>query len=327
MQLIAGALLALCVAGLGYLALAVQRTVAFGERRRRSAVPTDFTPPVTVLKPLCGDEPDLYENLCSFCDQDYPDFQVVFGVRDASDPAAAIARRVGERFAERDTMLVSDDRVRAPNLKMSNVLNMIAHAKHDIIIVADSDVRVDRSYLRFVAAPFARESVAAVTCLYRGVARDGPEGPVLATLAPELGVMFVNEQFAPSVLVAVALSRMDFCLGATMAVTRSALEEIGGFAAIASHLADDQMLGRLVRSRGHGVELSSYVVETTVCDPDLRHLWEHEVRWARTMHAARPWGYSFSFITFALPLAAAFALVSRGSVLGPRCSALPSCCA
>jgi ceramide glucosyltransferase len=305
MPAIAGILLCSCIAGCCYLALALQRTLAFGRPRRRGAARTKYAPAVTILKPLCGDEPDLYENLCSFCDQDYPSFQVVFGIRDASDPAATVARRVRERFAQCDTALVVDDRVHAPNLKMANVLNMAACAKHDIIVVADSDVRVDRSYLSSVVAPFADDRVGAVTCLYRGVARR-------PRLWSELGAMFVNEQFAPSVLVALALSPMDFCLGATMAVTRDALDAIGGFNAIASHLADDQMLGRLVRAQGRRVELSAAVVETTVCDPDVRRLWEHELRWARTMRAARPWGYSFSFITFALPLAIAYALVSPG---------------
>jgi ceramide glucosyltransferase len=122
--------------------------------------------------------------------------------------------------------------------------------------------------------------------------------------------MFVEEHFAPSVLVATALSPMDFCLGATMAVSRRALDAIGGFEAVGAYLADDQMLGRLVRECGFTVVLSSHVVETTVADHDLGSLWRHELRWAVTMHAARPLGYSFSFITYALPLACAFALTS-----------------
>jgi len=313
---IAVVVLGLCIAGCCYLALALQRTLTFARRRRGRAADTDYTPAVSILKPLCGDEPELDENLSSFCDQDYPNFQVVFGVRDASDPAAAVARRVSERFAQCDATLAIDDRVRAPNRKMANVIAMMAQAKHDIIIVADSDVRVDRSYLRSVVAPFADDGVWAVTCLYRGVPTNGSQDPLQQRprLWSELGAMFVNEQFAPSVLVALALSPMDFCLGATMAVTREALDAIGGFDAIASHLADDQMLGRLVCAHGRRVELSAAVVETTVCDPDLRRLWEHELRWARTMHAARPWGYSFSFITLALPLAIAYELVAPGTL-------------
>ncbi|HEV2037025.1 MAG TPA: bacteriohopanetetrol glucosamine biosynthesis glycosyltransferase HpnI [Candidatus Eremiobacteraceae bacterium] len=315
-SLVAFALLAASAAGVAYLALALQRTVAFGRRKARPHPLENFTPPVTVLKPLCGAEPELFENLSSFCDQDYPSFQVVFGVRDPDDPAADVARRVIERFPDRDLSLVIDNHVRAANLKMANVLNMTANAKHDILIVADSDVKVLRSYLRDVVAPFADERVGAVTTLYRAQPSASEGEHARAHPVPTLAAMFVNEHFAPSALVAVALSPMDFCLGATMAVTRKALESIGGFQAVASYLADDQMLGKLVRAQGLRVELAAHVVETTVVDADLPALWAHELRWARTMHAAQPLGYSFSFITYALPLAVLYALVDGSALVG-----------
>jgi ceramide glucosyltransferase len=301
--LLAGALLLAGAAGIAYLAFALRNTYAFGHRRTRQAAPNEFCPPVTIFKPLCGNEPGLFENLCSFCDQDYPRFQVIFGVRDAGDPGIAVARRVIERFPDCDLSLTIDDRTPGSNLKMASVLNMFPGAKHDIFIIADSDIRVDRAYLRSVVAPFRDPSVGAVTCLYRGE-------PFEATLPSRLGAMFINDQFAPSVLVALALSPADFCLGATMAVTRPALRAIGGFEAIASHLADDQMLGKLVRARGLGVELSSHVVENAVWESSFGGLWEHELRWARTMASARRAGYAFSFITYALPLCALYLLVS-----------------
>jgi len=306
--LIAGAFLAASVAGIAYLALALQRTVAFGRRGAGGLESTERTPPATILKPLRGLEPNLLENLSSFCDQDYHDFQVIFGVRDADDPVVAVAREVIARFPARDVGLVIDSRVHGSNLKISNLMNMMASAKHDIIIVADSDIAVDRSYVRSIVPSFANDDVGAVSCLYRGVAID--RGCVR-----ELGALFVNDQFAPSVLVAIAFSPMDFCLGATMAVTKKALGSIGGFAALASYLADDQMLGKLVRQRGLRVELCPAVVELSVGDPSFGELWDHEIRWARTMHAAQPWGFSFSFITYALPLAAGYALVSGNAAL------------
>lgn len=306
--LIAGAFLVATVGGIAYLALALQRTIAFGRRRRRGDTPTGFTPPVTILKPLRGLEPNLLENLSSFCNQDYPDFQVIFGVRDAADPAAAVAREVMGRFPTRDVGLVVDGRVHGTNLKMSNVINMMASAKHDVIVIADSDIAVDSAYLRSIATSFADDRVGAVTCLYRGE-------PSVSGYVCDLGALFVNDQFAPSVLVATAFSPMDFCLGATMAVTRAALESIGGFAAISSHLADDQILGKLVHQQGRRVELCSNVVELAVSDPDLRELWEHEIRWARTMHSAQPLGFSFSFITYALPLSLGYALVAGNVAL------------
>lgn len=295
------------VAGVAYLAFALRNTLAFGRRRMREIV-IDFTPPVTVFKPLCGDEPGLFENLCTVCDQDYPEFQTIFGVRDPADPAVEVARRVIGRFPQRDISLVIGGASQALNLKMASVLNMVPGAKHDILIVADSDVRVGTDYLRSLVAPFADPSVGAVTCLYRGE-------PFEATLASRLGAMFINDQFAPSALVAIALSPLDFCMGATMAVTRAALTEIGGFEAVASHLADDQMLGKLVRGRGYDVVLSSYVVANVVCERGFGGLWQHELRWARTMSSARPVGYSFSFITYALPMCVLALLVSGSSPL------------
>ena len=305
------ALLAASVAGCAYLAVAVGRTIAFARKR---ATPEN-TPeraafvPVTVLKPLCGDEPGLYENLASFCDQDHTSFQVLFGVRDARDAAVDVARRVIADFPNVDATLVIDDRVSVANRKISNVLNMMKEAKHPVLVVADSDVRVDRSYLRDVSAPFRDPQVGAVTCLYRAVPRNHLSNPRERNIA-DLAAMFVEEHFAPSVLVATALGPMDFCLGATMAVSRAALEDIGGFAAVGSYLADDQMLGRLVTERGLQVVLSSHVVATDVAEPDLAALWRHELRWAVTMHAARPLGYSFSFLTYGLVLALGYALVS-----------------
>ena len=301
--LFAGAFLVASIAGIAYLAFALQRTMAFGRRRMCRLESLDFTPPITILKPLCGAEPNLLENLSSFCNQDYPGFQVIFGVRDADDPAVAVTRQVIDRFPARDACLVIDDRIHGSNLKISNVINMMAKAKHDIIVVADSDIRVDPAYLRCVAAPFADEGVGAVTCLYRGIPTGGG-------YVRELGALFVNDQFAPSALVAIAFSPMDFCFGGTMGVTRAALEAMGGFAAISSYLADDQMLGKLVYKHGLRVELSSKVIELSVTDPNLRTLWEHELRWARTMHTAQPWGFSFSFITYALPLSLAYAALS-----------------
>lgn len=308
------ALMVASAAGIAYLAFALQRTLAFGRRRAQSILADDFAPAVSVLKPLAGLEPELFENLCSFCDQEYHEYQIIFGVRDAADPAAAVARRVIEQFPGRDVSLLVDARVRGTNFKIANVLNLIPLAKHDILIVADSDIRVDSSYLRSVVAPFANEQVGAVTCLYRGVPVE-PARP-LQTLSSELGAMFINDQFAPSVLVAIGLSPMDFCLGATMAVTRKALELLGGFEALSSHLADDRMLGKLVRDRDLRVELSSYVVENIVCERRPRGLWDHEVRWARTMSAARPLGYAFSFITYALPVSFMYLLVCTQAYLG-----------
>jgi ceramide glucosyltransferase len=280
-------------AGVGYLAFAAARLIGFS--RRRSQPCAQAQTGVTILKPLYGDEPELFENLCSFCEQDHERLQVIFGVQRDDDPAIRVVERVVQRFPERDLALVVDTRMRCQNRKIANILNMMERAKHEVIFVADSDTRVGPSYVSSVLAPFDDPDIGAVTCLYRGVSRSG--------LVSELGALFINDQFAPSVLVAIALSKMDFAFGATMAVRRSVLERIGGFAAVGTHLADDRMLGRRVHEAGFRVALSDYVVEHDVTEDDLKTLWAHELRWARTMSSARPAGYAFSVITYAVPLA------------------------
>jgi ceramide glucosyltransferase len=291
-------LLLAVLAAVAYTAFALVRIRVFAGRRERPAA----GPPVTVLKPLRGAEPGLYENLRSFCEQDYPVFQVVFGVRDASDPAIPVVERVMRDLPERDLALVVSDRVIGANLKISNLANMYGSAKHDRLVIADSDMRVGRDYLATVLAPLADPAVGVVTCLYRGRAAGGPWSV--------LGAMFINEWFLPSVLVARALAPGRFCFGATMAVRREALEAIGGFAALAPYLADDYVLGALMNARGLRVALSSYLVDDIVWEPDLAALFRHELRWARTMRTAQPLGYAMSFLTYSLVLSVVYLLVS-----------------
>ncbi len=285
-KILTGVLLAASVGGIAYLAAAIASVAAFSRRRAEPAA-GDF-PPLTVLKPVCGLEPGLRENLRSFCDQDYPAFQVIFGVRDADDPAIPVVRQVIREFPGLDPVLLVGGAPDAANLKVSNLVNMFPAARHDILVIADSDMRVDRGYLRAVAAAFGDPRVGAATCLYHGTPAAG--------LPSALGAMFVNDWFLPSVLVALSFQELRFCLGATMAVRREALAAIGGFEALSPYLADDYMLGDLVAGRGYAVRLSPYVVECVVAEPGFRSLLAHELRWARTVRACRPVGYAFSII-------------------------------
>lgn len=295
------ALFAASLAGAAYLLAAIRAVRAFS---RRSAGPSpEHSPPVTVLKPLCGLDPGLYENLRSFCDQDYPWFQVLFGIRDASDPAIPVVERVLREFPGLDAALVVDGRVRGKNLKVANLSNLFPRARHDFLVIADSDMRVDRNYLRAVMAPFGDPRVGAATCLYSGTPSPG--------LPSALGALFVNDWFFPSALVALALQELRFCFGATMAVRRDVLAEIGGFEALAPFLADDYMLGERVGRSGRRVALSPYVVESVVSEPDFKTLLAHELRWARTIRACRPVGHAFSFVgNGAVSLSALFLAVS-----------------
>ena len=286
------------LAGLAYLAVARRCVADFKARGRERS---DEQPSVTIFKPLYGEEPDLAENLSSFCQQDYADFRVIFGVADVDDPALAVAERVRASFPSRDIVVAVGGAQTAGNPKVANLLNMARDARGEIYVIADSDMRVDGKYLPTLVAPFADPRIGAVTCLYRARAANG--------LASALGAMYINAYFAPSALVAAAFQDVGFALGATIAVRRSILEEAGGFAALIPHLADDYALGQLTRASGHDIHLSRYIVENFVTEPSLNALLQHELRWARTIAAVQPAGYALSGITFPFTLALLYLLL------------------
>jgi len=257
---------------------------------------------ITIAKPLCGDEPQLQENLRSFCEQDYPEYEVIFAVASEDDPAAVVARRV---MRPNDRLIVARDRA-GSNGKVNSLVAIEREAKYPIIVVADSDIRVNRHYLRTVVAPFSDARVGGVTAIYAG--------RPTSTVASRLGAMYINEAFLPSVLVALALQPLDFFLGATMAVRREALQNAGGFAALADDLADDYMLGRKLRQAGYELRLANTIVETTVSERTLNDLLHREIRWSRTIRTVRPIGHFFTILT--MPLVwATIALLLRRSPL------------
>ena len=284
---------------LTYVAVAIGRMWRFGGREPLAGT---AGAPATILKPLCGDEPFLYENLRSFCDQEYPQFEVIFGVRDPADPAIPVVERVREEFPDLEIRLIVDDCVHGENHKASNLANMSGAAKYDLLVVADSDMRVDRGYLATVTTPLSDPRVGVVTCLYVG-------RPALNVWSA-LGAMFINEWFLPSVLVAQATTAMPLCFGSTMALRREVLDSIGGFLMLADELADDYVLGQRVAARGLRIVLSPHVVETVVAESSFRSLWWRELRWARTIRSIQPLGYALSFVTYAVPLALLHLLVS-----------------
>jgi len=252
-------------------------------------------PPVSILKPLCGAKSGSYENLRSFCLQDYPDFQIVFGVRDAYDPAVAAVRRLQGEFPALDLELVIDPRLHGANYKVSNLINILGRCRHDRLVLADSDIFVEKNYLAEVVAPLNDPSVGVVTCLYRG-------RPVFG-LWSRLGALFIDDWFAPSVWVAHLFGSRAFAFGATIAIRRDALAAIGGFESIADQLADDYRLAELTRRLGLRTVLSAQIVTTDVVEKDPRSLFEHELRWLRTIRSLHPLGFTFCFITFSLPVA------------------------
>lgn len=279
--------------------------IAAGKRIRSPPLAARDAAPVTILKPLCGAEPETYECLRSFCDQEYPQFQLVFGVCDSHDPVVAIVERLRREFPQHDLSLVIDRRQHGSSRKVSNLINMMALARHDFLVLSDSDVRVRRDYLAKVVAPLHDAGVGIVTCAYRGNPRPG--------LWPLLGSLFINEWFIPSVRVAAMAGSRSFAFGATIAVRRQVLASVGGFAPIADQLADDYRLGELTRRLGLRTVLSEVVVETCVAELSFGDLVRHELRWLRTIRALRPLGYGFSFVTFGVPVAALGTLLAGGA--------------
>lgn len=264
-------------------------------------------PPTSILKPLCGTEPGLYERLRSFCQQPCAQLQIVCGVRDRDDPALEVVRRLQAEFPAIAVDIVADPSAPGASGKVSNLINMLPLARHDILVIADSDVRVGPDYLQRVIAPLLEEGVGIVTCLYRG-----SPGPGLWSL---LGAMFINEWFMPAVRITARCGSRSFVSGATIAMRRAALNRIGGFAAIADQLADDYRLGELTRRAGLNTVLSDLEVETAVNEATLGHVLRHELRWLRTIRAVQPLGYAFAGVTFGMPAAILATVLAGGSRL------------
>jgi ceramide glucosyltransferase len=253
------------------------------------------TPPVTLLKPLCGAEPDLYHHLRSFCQQDHPEFQIVFGVRDPADPALAVVERLVAEFPWLPIDVVVNPQQHGSNCKISNLINMMARARHDVLVMADSDTFVGRDYLSAVTAPLLDKNVGLVTCIYRGVPTE--------RIWSRLGAMYINEWYVPSVLLAWLFGYRGYVSGQTLCLRRDTLEAIGGLRAIANELAEDYRLGELIRGLDMRIVLLPYELKAQHHEPNLDSLTRHELRWMRTIHVLRPRSFPFLFITFSLPLA------------------------
>jgi ceramide glucosyltransferase len=298
---------------------AIAAALAAARSPRRSSCSSTRAAAVTVLKPLCGQEFQLYEQLQSFCVQDYPQFQLIFGVQDPADPALAVVRRVQQQFRALDIDCVIEPTRHGVNAKVSNLINMLPRARHDLLIIADSDIAVPPDYLARVLAPLADPRVGLVTCPYAGRARPG--------IWSALGALFINEWFMPSVHLAAWLGSQSFVSGATIALRREVLARSGGLAPLADQLADDFKLGAQVRGLGLAIVLSDLCVATEVDEPSLAGLSRHTLRWLRTIRSIQPWGYAWCFITFSLPTAALGAalagfqpkaLILLGITLGAR---------
>ena len=293
--LVAAAGLAQILAGLGLV------------RRFRATPPPEpaSLPGISVLRPLYGDEALLEDALASACAQDYPRFQVVFGVQDPADPALRTARRIAARFPGCDIAVVVDDTAQGANRKVANLMNMLPAARHEVIVIAYSDVHAAPDYLRRIAAALQAPGVGMATMPYVG-------RPATRTLAARMGASAITHGMLPGALLARRLGRQD-ALGATMALRRETLEATGGFAALRDALADDNLLGRAVRRLGLRIALAATVPATTVPETRLRDLFRHELRWARTIRSLAPLPYAASIVQYPLAWALLAVLLAGGA--------------
>jgi len=298
----------LAVIGVMYYLLCLWSAFAFlmARRRQRSQI-SEFHPPVSILKPVRGTDPDAYESFRSHCLQDYPEYEIIFGVGDPNDAAVPLIERLMREFPQRKIRLLVCTQVRGMNRKVSNLLQMLPQACCEYLIVNDGDIRVGEDYLQRVMAPFADKKVGMVTCLYHGIAGE--------TFGSRLEALGISTDFSAGVLTARQLEGgLHFALGSTMAFSREALAAIGGFVPMVDYLADDYELGSRIASSGFRVVLADVNVATHVPAYSFREFFIHQLRWARSTRHSRPWGYTGLLFTFGLP----WALLTLGLARGVR---------
>ena len=294
-------LLALAAAPFGFYLLSIWSALAFF-RKADLAPAQSFTPPVSILKPCRGLDPEAYENFASFCRQNYPEYEILFGVSDPLDPVVPVIERVIRDSPHVPIRLICGAPAVGANGKVNKLVQLAAEARHDVLVVNDSDVRVEPDYLRRVVAPFYDPQVGATTALYRAQTKG--------SLGAELEAVGISSEFHAGVLSAWKLEGVKFALGATMACTRRALRAIGGFEAIADFHSDDYELGSRIAAQGHRVELLRHPVTLVHGPQSFGEFAAHQLRWALTTRFARPGGHFGLLLTFGLPwslLAAAIA--------------------
>src|SRR5271166_6279326 len=282
----------LAVAGTVYFAMCIGTAQQF-RRELSRPVHMGFLPPVSILRSLKGLDPQMYLAFRSHCLLDYGEYEVLFGVSDADDPALKLVERLQEEFPLLQLRVVHCPKVLGLNGKVSNLAQMLPQARYEHIVINDSDIVVPRDYLQRVLAPLAKPGVGMVTTLYRAIAG--------ATLGSKLEALGLSTDFAGGVLVARALEGgIRFGLGATIATTKTVLREIGGLEPLADYLGDDYELGARAAAAGYKIELADVVVETALPDYSFRDFWEHQIRWARNVKDRRGAQYFGLIVTFAL---------------------------
>ncbi|BAZ17839.1 putative glycosyl transferase, group 2 family protein [Calothrix sp. NIES-4071] len=296
-------LLLLCAASICFYCYAIFAARIFINSQH--PIDNNYHPPITILKPICGLDTNTYENLASFCRQDYQDYQIVFSFRSEEDPGIPIVKQIIIDFPERDIKLIQCDRVIGTNLKISNLANAVVFAKHDILVLADSDIRVGSDYLQRIIQPFQDEKVGVVTCLYRSI----PQG--WTTL---IEAVSQTTEFNAGVLVSNYIEGgIKYAFGATIVIRKQVLSAIGGFEAVADYLADDFQLGYLPFQTGYKVILSDYIVEHELKETSLADAIKQKIRWARCIRVSRFWGYLGLIFTYGIFFSSLLLAISSNS--------------
>ena len=302
-------LLALALAPFGFYLLAIASAVSFFRRRAAgdSSAPA-FTPPISILKPCRGLDREAYENFASFCRQDYPEYELLFAVSDLADPVVAVIERIQRDFPRVPIGLFCGAPAVGANSKVNKLIRLAAEARHHLLAINDSDVRVTPEYLRKVAAAFRDSRVGAATAMYRAETHG--------SLGAQLEAIGITSDFQAGVLAAWRLEGVKFALGATMACTREALQAMGGFQAIADYHSDDYELGNRIAAAGYRVELLREPVTIVYSPLSLREYAAHQLRWALTTRFARPGGHFGLLLTFGLPWSLLAAAIAPAPAVG-----------
>jgi len=283
--------------------IAFKRGTPGGPRRAFSS-----WPPVTILKPVHGLEKNLRENLRSACLQEYPEFQVVFSVQASDDPAIPLLREIQREFGSERVSVAVDDTQVAPNGKIKNLLGGLPHARYEILVISDSDVRLRPDYLKAIVAPLADPGIGCVCTLYKATAAK--------TWYEKMELLTLNADFLVNVVFAHVTGASKFCLGASTAIRRSTMKEIGGFEALADYLVEDHEMGRRIWISGKTIAIVPYFVETVVDLANPAQWWTHQVYWDQNTRSAQPLGFFCTVAVRSVPFALLFALARLGDPLG-----------
>jgi ceramide glucosyltransferase len=312
MELIQWFCLVPVIGGAVYGLLSVPTVLRFCRQTRSSAVPAgpslNAWPPVTVLKPVHGLEKNLEANLRSVCLQDYPEYQVVFSVQDPNDPAVLLLDELRQEFGSGKVSVVVKNIQAGLNGKVNNLLGGLTEARHDILVISDSDILLQPDYLKTIVAPLADPEVGCVNTLFKATSAQ--------RWFEKLEILSINADFMPSVAFAYVTGTSKFCLGPSIALRRSTVKEIGGLESLADFLVEDYEIGRRIWESGKKVAILPYFIEAVVDLRSVSHWWGHQVYWDQNTRAARPGGFLATVLTRAVPFALLFALLRMADPIG-----------